>query len=66
MDDIDKYSILGLIFGCPLKDEIAEKCPFLYIRKKEPFERNKIVLKYSEKKLIEMLHFHNCKLCIKK
>jgi hypothetical protein len=23
MDDIDKYSILGLIFG-PLKDEIAE------------------------------------------
>lgn len=24
MDDIDKYSILVLIFGCPLKDEIAE------------------------------------------
>ncbi len=45
MDDIDKYSILGLIFGCPLKDEIAEKCPFHYIRKKEPSERNKIVLK---------------------
>ena len=65
MDDIDKYSILGLIFGCPLKDEIAEKCPFHYIRKKEPSERCKIVLKYSEKKLIEMLHFHNCRLCSK-
>lgn len=66
MDDIDKYSILGLIFGCPLKDEIAEKYPFHYIRKKEPSERYKIVLKYSEKKLIEMLHFHNCRLCRKK
>ena len=66
MDDIDKYSILGLIFGCPLKDEIAEKCPFQKKKKKEPSERNKIVLKYSEKKLIEMLHFHNCRLCRKK